>query len=66
VTFNVVKLMFIAWCLMFEWMTLCSFFILFFFLFRVEELYVMSFDHVTLITTVIVGCQCIAMVQNRY
>jgi len=37
-----------------------------FFLFRVEELYVMSFDHVTLITTVIVGCQCIAMVQNRY
>jgi len=32
-----------------------------------KEILVMSFDHPTLITAVIiVGCQCITMVQNRY
>jgi len=34
--------------------------------FLVEELIMMSFDHLTLITVVIVGCQCITVEQNRY
>jgi len=34
--------------------------------FLVEELLLMSFDYVTLITAVIVGCQCITVEKNKY